>query len=249
LMCASGARAVLTAEKFVAMRLIEDIYDRTDQPVSRRSDGTVYRTGGITNDGDLFGDAIWDQDPEHRGHSEQPARWLRSTGYEPEIVSGGMVHISSSPVVPGESYWGLHVSKVAGSDSLSLSDRRAKAVTAGGFAVGAYNVNNWHVYHYDIKKDVLTDLGPGHGLDGNDNGLVVSAWNACCGSHGNGYYSKVLSIDPEQTNDKHEVASWLPTFGFNDPFTVAINNQKAEKRLTRLSVRSTCRSSCTIPNV
>jgi len=40
--------------------------------------------------------------------------------------------------------------------------------------------------HYDIKNDVLTDLGPGHGLDGNDNGLVVSAWNACCGSHGNG---------------------------------------------------------------
>ena len=35
----------------------------------------------------------------------------------------------------------------------------------------------------------------------------------------------VLSINPEQTNDKHEVASWFPTFGFDDPFTFAINNQ------------------------
>ena len=216
--------AVLTAENFVAMRLIEDIYDRSDQPASRRSEGTIYRTGGITNDGDLFGDSVWDLDPESRNHSEQPARWLRSTGYEPEVVNGGMVHVGSS-AVPGESYYGLHVSKVAGSDSLSVGDRRVKVVTAGGSAAGAYNVNNWHVYHYDIKNDVLTDLGPGMGLDANDNGLVVSAWNACCGSHGNGYYSKVLSIDSAQTNDEHEVASWRPTFGFNDPFPIAINNQ------------------------
>ena len=225
---ANGAQAVLTAEKFVALRLIEDVYDRTDQPPSNRSDGTIYRTGGITNDGDLFGDAIWDQDLEHREHFEQPVRWLRSTGYKPEIVNGGMEHIlhpccggeEDTTVVPGESFWGLH-----SGDNRETPGRHMKGVTAGGFAIGSYHVNNMQSYHYDIKNDVLTHLGVGLAAGGNDNGLVVSSYSNCCGAHSSGYYSKVLSIDPEKTNDKHEVASWYPTFGFDDPFTFAINNQ------------------------
>jgi len=199
LVCTGGARAVLTADKFSAVRLIEDIYDRTGQPEPNRSDGTVYRTGGISNDGDLFGDAVWDQDPEHREHFEQPARWLRSTGYEPEIVNGGLEHVlheccggeKGATVEAGESYWGLH-----SGDNRETPGRHMKGVTAGGFALGNYNVNNATAYHYDIRSDVLTDLGPGMPSGGNDNGLVVSVYTNCCGAHGNGYYSNGVEHQP-----------------------------------------------------
>ena len=111
---------------------------------------TVYRTGGISNDGDLFGDTVWDQDSEHREHFEQPLRWLRSTGYRPEIVHGGQEHLlhpccggkEDASTVPGESFWGLHSGWLR-----EAPGGRMKGVTAGGFAIGSYNVKSYHSYY------------------------------------------------------------------------------------------------------
>lgn len=223
--CTSSARAVLTADRFQAIRLIEDVYDRSFQPDPNRKDG-YYRTGGISNAGDLFGDAIWDQDPEHREHFEQPARWLRSTGYKPEIVNGGQEHLLHSccggkeevSTVPGESYWGVH--------SGELRSQRHRGVTPGGIAIGDINVNGFWVYLYDIENDILTTLSKGKPTGTNAHGLVTAKWSSCCGSHGNGYYSKVLDLNaPENTDPEFEVAAWQPTFGIDDPFPFAINDQ------------------------
>ena len=222
------ALAVLTAERFQAIRLIEDVYDREGQPDPNRKDGH-YRAGGISNDGDLFGDAIWDQDPEHREHFEQPVRWLRSTGYAPEIVNGGQKHIlhpccggeEGSEVVPGETHWGLHSGELRATPS-----RRHRGVTPDGIAIGDLHVRNAWIYLYDIKNDILTTMVPGKPTGTNAHGLVTATWSSCCGSHGSGYYSKVLDVNASQDSDpKFEVAAWRPTFGSGDPFPYAINNE------------------------
>ena len=92
LACAGGARAVLTADSFQAIRLIRNPYESEGFEASR-ADGSVYRTGGISNAGDLFGDAVWPPDPEHREHFEEAVRWLRSTGYTAQVVYGGQEHV------------------------------------------------------------------------------------------------------------------------------------------------------------
>ena len=233
LICTAQAWAVLNAESFIAIRLIEGPYEELKNLNFYDSQSldpkTVYRTGGISNDGDLFGDSRWPPDDDatasnHPNHFEQGVRWLRSTGYQPEIVNGGQEHLlwdDSQPdqAVPGEGHYGMHSGWHRESPGY-----RHRGVTPDGIAVGAYNVFPLHSYHYDIKNDVLTDLGKGMGSGANINGLVTAIYSTCCGAHGNGFYSKLLSIDPAQTNDKHEVVSWFPTFG-NDVFPWAINNQ------------------------
>ena len=231
LTCTSGAWAVLTADDFKTIRLIRNPYDREglSLPSGNRKDANAYRTGGISNAGDLFGDAVWPADPEHEEHTEQPVRWLRDTGYEPEIVNGGMEHIArpccggekGATVTPGESFWGLESGW-----HRETPFNKHRGVTPDGFAVGGYAVNNFFGYHYDIRNDVLTNLGPGWHSGANNSGLVTSVWSSCCGAHGSGYYSKVVSIHaPNDADPKHEVAAWKPTFGFGDPFPLAINNQ------------------------
>ena len=206
LMCSPGALGVVTAESFVAMRHIEPPADRP------------YMAAGITNAGDLFGEINPEYDPDHLNHHEQPVRWLRRTSYEPEIVNGGLEHVvhpccggpPGGAVAPNKSYWGIH----------------SGFVTSDGYATGSMNVHNWYTYHYDIVNDVFTALGPGQGGSGNNHGLVPSPWQDCCGAHGGGYYSKVVSVDAADAEIPYEVADWFPTFFLEtDPYPSAINDQ------------------------
>ena len=243
----SAWATVLTADQFVAMRLIRNAYPDIIDPGARR-DGSIYRTGGITNAGNLFGDSIWTEHASGKERFDQPIRWMRSTGYEPEIVNGGLEHllhvnhggdtchnqeICNNQVVLNESYLGW-----LNGWHRETPGQRHRGVTPDGFAVGGINSFNFHIYHYDINNDVVTDMGPGWATGVNANGLVTSVWSSCCGSHNNGYYSKVLSLhateddkpagythNPER-DPELEVAAW-PTelAGFENPFPFAINNQ------------------------
>ena len=60
LTCTSGAWAVLTADDFKTIRLIRNPYDREglSLPSGNRHHANACRTGGISNAGDLFGDAV-----------------------------------------------------------------------------------------------------------------------------------------------------------------------------------------------
>ena len=213
------AMAILSVDSFVAVRMI-------DGP-----NGLLSQTGGITNKGDLFGmeRSTWpddpNDDPDAHEHFEAPVRWLRSTGYQGEVVSGGNVHLQhpccggdgENVAVMGESFWGIHAGVI----------REANPhVTVGhsGFAQGVGSVDNWYGYHYDIENDVLTWLGSAMASGGNSQGLVVSTYSNCCGAHGGGYYSKVLDINAQGLDPEFEVHKWFPRFFPDDVFPWDIND-------------------------
>ena len=230
---AGAARGVLTADDFVSMRLIRNPYPDMIAPISREDD-TFYRTGGISNAGDIFGDTVWPDDHEHREHFEQAVRWLRSAAYEPEIVNGGLEHVvhsccggapdASAP--PKEAYYGIHSGW-----HRETPNKRHRGVTPEGMAFGVVHSDvspDWASllgYAYDIRNDVLTVLSRALPTDLNNQNLLTSAWSSCCGSHSAGYYSKVESLDAPDADPEFEVAAWRPTFGMTDPFPFGINNQ------------------------
>ena len=201
------ALAVLSPESYVAVRVLPGPNDRHTQ------------SGGISNAGDVIGREVAEWDVDHNNHSEAMVRWLRDTGYSGEVVSGGLKHANPEAgdvVVPGESYHGIHVGAIRdNTPHVSMSHT--------GFVHGTYTVNNWHGFRYDIRNDVLTDLGIGMISDGNTQGLVVGTYSTCCGAHGNGYYSKLLDINAEGLDKKYEVFNWYPKF-FDDVFPWAIND-------------------------
>ena len=223
LLCTSGAQAVLTADDFVAIRLIEGAYD-----------GLPYETGGISNAGDIFGASWWPDDAEHREHFEQAVRWLRSNSYAPEIVNGGQEHVvhpccggaPGTTATPGEAYYGIH----SGSNC-NVPGCSHRSVTPDGTAVGRIHVDvpaggaNFVSFLYDIKNDVLTVLPPGVATDVNSQGLITETWSDGGGSHGNGYYSRLSSLDAADADPAYELVPWRPTFTFNDRFPFAISNQ------------------------
>ena len=231
--CSGGAWAVLSVDDFVAMRLIRDPY-ADDNITAIRLDGTHYRTGGISNAGDIFGDAVWPHDPEHREHFEQAVRWLRSTGYEPEPVNGGQEHVlhrnhggaPDATAPAGEAYYGL-----LNGWHRETPGQRHSGVSPEGMATGVVHADvreDWASflpYAYDIRNDVLTVLPRGFPTDINNQNLMTQVWSSCCGAHSDGYYSKVTSLDAPDADPAFEVAGWKPTFTNTDPFPFGINNQ------------------------
>ena len=223
LLCTSAAQAVLTADDFVAIRLIEGAYD-----------GLPYETGGISNAGDLFGASWWPEDAGHREHFEQAVRWLRSNSYAPEIVNGGQEHVvhpccggaSGTTATSGKAYYGIH-----NGNNCNVPGCSHRSVTPDGTAVGRIHVDvpsggaNFVSFLYDIKNDVLTVLPPGVATDVNSQGLITETWSDGGGSHANGYYSKLSSLDAADADPAYELVPWRPTFTFNDRFPFAISNQ------------------------
>ena len=204
------AFGVLDASSFAAIRWLV------------APNGRLTETGGISNDGDVLGQELpaWRADPNSHLHLEVPVRWMRDTGYVGEVVTGGLQHIQTEAPypdggVPGESFIGFHTESIREKNPLMSVDHT-------GFAYGSLVVNNWHSMRYDIKNDILIDLGPGMSSGGNSSGLVLQPYSNCCGAHGAGYYAKVSDVTQQGLTPKFEVFDWFPNF-VNDVFPWDIN--------------------------
>ena len=218
-----GAWAVLSVDSFKAIHLIEGPYEELP-----------YQTGGISNEGDIFGVSWWPDDANHKEHFEQAVRWMRSANYAPELVNGGQEHVvhpccggeSGATAIAGEGYYGIHVGRIG-----ETKTEGHRGVTPEGMAIGKIHVDvpsggaNFVPYHYDIKNDILTVLPPGIATDVNSQGVITEVWTDNSGSHSNGYYSRVARLDAADGDPPFEVVAWRPTFGNTDPFPFAINNQ------------------------
>ena len=204
------ALGILGVDSFVAVRTLEG------------PSGRLAQSGGVSNAGDIFGMELpeWRADPADHSHLEAPVRWMRSTGYQGEVISGGLTHVNAAggeEVVVGETFQGVHAGKIR--------DANPHVQLGGsGFVHGSSNVNNWHGLRFDLKNDVMIDLGPGMVTGGNTQGLVTAVYSSCCGSHGSGYYSRIMDVNQPDLDPPFEVKSYFPTNFINEVFPWDIND-------------------------